>query len=42
MFANAMYLSSWIGQMVKIPQNIEEEIAFEVAYEPEFAKKVNL
>jgi len=40
MFANAMYLSSWTGQMVKIPQNIEEELAFEAAYEEKFAKKV--
>ena len=42
MLANAMYLSSWTRQMVKIPQNFEEELAFEDAYEEEFAKKVNL
>lgn len=41
MLANAMYLSSWKKQMVKIPGNLEEEIAFEKAYEAEFMKKVN-
>ncbi len=39
--ANAMYLSSWKKHMVKMPENLEEEIAFEAAYEAEFAKKVN-
>lgn len=41
MLANAMYLSSWKKQMVKLPETIEEEIAFETAYEDEFEKKVN-
>ena len=41
MLANAMYLSSWKKQMVKLPENLEEEIAFEAAYEEEFAKKVS-
>ena len=40
MLANAMYLSSWKKQMVQIPQNIEEEIAFEAAYEKELQKKM--
>ena len=40
MLANAMYLSSWKKQMVKLPENLEEEIAFETEYEEEFAKKV--
>ena len=40
MLANAMYLSSWKKQMVKIPQNLEEEIAFETEYEAELNKKI--
>ena len=40
MLANAMYLSSWKKQMVKIPQNLEEEIGFETEYEAEFRKKI--
>ncbi len=39
MIANAMYLSSWKKQMVKIPQNLKEEIAFEQEYETELVKK---
>ena len=40
MLANAMYLSSWKKQMVKLPQNLEEELAFEKTYEEEFFKKL--
>ena len=39
MLANAMYLSSWIQKMVKLPTTIEEECTFELAYEIEFIKK---
>ncbi len=37
--SNAMYLSSWQKRMVKIPQNAEEEYAFEKDFEAEFAVK---
>ncbi len=40
MLANGMYLSSWKKQMVRLPDHLEEEIAFEMEYEKEFAKKV--
>lgn len=39
MLANAMYLSSWKNQMINIPQNLEEEIAFEKEYEAKLNKK---
>lgn len=40
MLANAMYLSSWKNQMIKIPQNLEEEIIFEKEYEGELNRKI--
>lgn len=41
MLANAMYLSSWKKRMIELPKTLEEEIAFEAAYEAELEKKVN-
>ena len=40
MLANAMYLSSWKRQMVKIPENAEEELAFEETFEEMMRKKL--
>ena len=37
--SNAMYLSSWKSQMVALPRNLEEEIAFEKEYEEWLNKK---
>ncbi|MBE5954895.1 MAG: hypothetical protein E7253_00410 [Lachnospiraceae bacterium] len=39
MLSNAMYLSSWERRMVEMPKSLEEELAFEEAFETEFAKK---
>ena len=39
MISNAMYLSSWKKQMVKLPMNYEEEISFEKEYELWLDKK---
>ena len=39
LLANAMYLSSWKKQMIKLPENLEEEIKFEQEYEEMFLKK---
>lgn len=39
MLANAMYLSSWQKRMVKLPDNAEDELAFEKMYEAELGKK---
>ena len=37
--SNAMYLSSWNKKMIMIPQNRDEELAFEQEYENELSKK---
>ena len=39
MLSNAMYLSSWKKQMVKLPGNYDEEISFEKEYELWLDKK---
>ena len=39
LLANAMYLSSWKRQMVKLPENLEEEIKFEREYEEKLLEK---
>ena len=39
MLANAMYLSSWQRRMVELPGSLEEELAFEAAFEEEFRNK---
>ncbi len=39
LLSNGMYLSSWQKKMVNLPRNQEEELAFEKAFEAEFAKK---
>ena len=38
--SNAMYLSSWKSQMVALPRNLEEEIAFEKEYEVWLKKRI--
>ena len=38
--SNAMYLSSWKGQMIHIPDNTDEETFFEKTFEDEMQKKI--
>ncbi len=40
LLANAMYLSSWKKQMIKLPENFREECEFEEIYEEELRKKL--
>lgn len=42
LLANAMYLSSWKHQMVKIPKNAEEELAFEGIFEEMMNQKLRV
>ena len=39
LLANAMYLSSWKKQMIKLPENLEEDVKFEQEYEEMFLEK---
>ena len=38
--SNAMYISSWKGQMIHIPDNTYEETFFEKIFEDEMQKKI--